>query len=137
MYRLTETKKISATDIAIRERHFYKSVVIRIGDYSICGHLFRGTWFFPTFGGYDGVNTNLFSKRLSEHLPYICRFKVLSLFTFPSTGPLLQARLKAFSIALRSCINPFAKLCSSAIEEFITFIIHEFKLSLLRSLSII
>lgn len=38
----------------------------------------------------EGPILALFSKSPRGHFPYICRFNVLSLFTFPSTGPLLQ-----------------------------------------------
>lgn len=52
--------------------------------------VFRIKWFFFNFGGYDGDNTSLLSKRFNDERPYICLLIVLSLFTLPSTGPLLH-----------------------------------------------
>jgi len=37
--------------------------------------------FFLTFGGYVGLNTNLFLSNSKLALPYICRLIVFSLFT--------------------------------------------------------
>jgi hypothetical protein len=51
----------------------------------------------PKFGGYIGI-INLFLSKSKLALPYICLLIIFSLFTFPSTGPLLQGKVISFSI---------------------------------------
>lgn len=55
--------------------------------------------FFPNFDGQDGAYTTRFLNKSNPALPYICRFIIFNRLTFPSTGPLLQGKVSAFSTA--------------------------------------
>ena len=46
----------------------------------------RAKWFFPTFGGYVGLSTNLFLSNSKLALPYICRFIVFGWYNIDNNG---------------------------------------------------